>query len=210
MINRVAERPAAATEDTSLIQQALRQDTLAWEQLIRRYQEPVFRLAYLLLGDAAEADDVAQETFIRAYLHLGQFDASRPLRPWLLQITANLARNRHRSLSRYWEALRRLWQSQLNEDETDDLALAQQQAQTLWRAVRQLRREYQETVYLRYFLELSEAEVAETLRIAPGTVKSRLHRAIKQLRGVIELEFPELVEREAWCVNGSRSIDNCQ
>ncbi len=196
MINRVAERPAAATGDISLIQQALRQDALAWEQLIRRYQEPVFRLAYLLLGDATEADDVAQETFIRAYLHLGQFDASRPLRPWLLQITANLARNRHRSLSRYWEALRRFWQSQLNEDETDDLTLAQQQAQTLWRAVRQLSREYQETVYLRYFLELSEAEVAETLQIAPGTVKSRLHRAIKQLRGVIELEFPELVERE--------------
>ncbi len=199
MVNRVAERPAAATGDTSLIQQALRQDALAWEQLIRRYQEPVFRLAYLLLGDRAEADDVAQETFIRAYLHLAQFDTSRPLRPWLLQIAANLARNRHRSLSRYWEALRRFWQSQLNEEDTDALSLTlpQQQAQTLWQAVRQLRREYQETVYLRYFLELSEAEVAEALQIAPGTVKSRLHRAIKQLRGVIELEFPELAEREA-------------
>lgn len=193
----MSEGFAAATE-ASLIQQARQKNPASWEQLIHRYQEPVFRLAYLLLGDSAEADDVAQETFIRAYLSLGSFDETRPLRPWLLQITANLARNRRRSWGRYLEALRRFWQSQLNEDENDALqvSVGQQQAQSLWQAVRRLRREHQETVYLRYFLELSEAEVAEALQIAPGTVKSRLHRAIKQLRGVIEMEFPELAERE--------------
>ena len=193
----MSEGFAAATE-TALIQQARQNNPALWEQIISRYQEPVFRLAYLLLGDSAEADDVAQETFIRAYLSLATFDTTRPLRPWLMQITANLARNRHRSLGRYWQVLRRFWQSQLNEDETDTLqmSIGQQQAQTLWQAVRRLRREYQETVYLRFFLELSEAEVAEALQIAPGTVKSRLHRAMKQLRSVIKLEFPELVEHD--------------
>lgn len=192
----MSEGSAAATE-ASLIQLARQNNPASWEQLIHRYQEPVFRLAYLLLGDSAEADDVAQETFIRAYLSLASFDTTRPLRPWLLQITANLARNRRRSWGRYWEALRRFWQSQLNEEENDALqaTVGQQQAQSLWQAVRRLRREYQETVYLRYFLELSEAEVAEVLQVAPGTVKSRLHRAIKQLRGVIVMEFPELAER---------------
>jgi RNA polymerase sigma-70 factor (ECF subfamily) len=62
----------------------------------------------------------------------------------------------------------------------------------LWQAVQQLNQKGQEVVYLRYFLEMSEAETAETLNIPPGTVKSRLHRALKQLRGVIEREFPEL------------------
>ena len=99
-------------------------------------------------------------------------------------MTATMARSRHRSLGRYWQVVRRFWQSQLNEDETDALqmSIGQQQAQTLWQAVRRLRREYQETVYLRFFLELSEAEVAEALQIAPGTVKSRLSRARGRMR----------------------------
>lgn len=189
----MSERPAAANE-AYLIQQARQNHPAAWETLVRHYQEPVFRLAYLFLGDPAEADDVAQETFVRAYLHLEQYDESRPLRPWLLQICANLARNRYRSLGRYLEALRRFWHSQLNEDHLDDGL--QPPSQALWQAVRRLNHDYQVTVYLRYFLELSEAEVAAALQIPPGTVKSRLHRAMKQLRGVIEREFPEVAEWE--------------
>jgi RNA polymerase sigma-70 factor (ECF subfamily) len=69
---------------------------------------------------------------------------------------------------------------------------ARREAHLLWQAVQQLNQKGQEVVYLRYFLEMSEAETAETLDIPPGTVKSRLHRALKQLRGVIERKFPEL------------------
>ena len=72
------------------------------------------------------------------------------------------------------------------------------EADTLWQAIRRLSVTDQEILYMRYFLELSEAEIAETLSIAPGTVKSRLHRAMARLRGVIAAEFPMLrEEREA-------------
>ncbi|MFQ5401685.1 MAG: RNA polymerase sigma factor [Anaerolineae bacterium] len=166
----------------------------AWERLVRLYQEPVFRLAYLILGDDAEADDVAQETFIQAYLNLDRFDGTRPLRPWLLKIATNLARNRQRSVSRYRAALQRFWQNEPVAAPRPSETAVQAESQRLWQAVRQLRPKAQEIIYLRYFLELSEAETAFTLNIPPGTVKSRLHRALKQLRTVVESEFPDLSE----------------
>lgn len=162
--------------------------------MVRLYQEPVFRLAYLILSDEVEAEDVAQETFIRAYMKLDRFDRQRPLRPWLLKIAANLSRNRQRSVSRYWAALQRFWQNEPVAAPRPSETAVQAKSQRLWQAVRQLRPKAQEIIYLRYFLALSEAETAVTLNIAPGTAKSRLHRALKQLRTVIESEFPDLSE----------------
>ena len=94
-------------DEAELVRRARRADGAAWEAIAHGHMEPVFRLAYLILGDAADAEDVAQETFIRAYTALERFDETRPLRPWLLSIAANLARNRRRGLGRYWAALPR-------------------------------------------------------------------------------------------------------
>ena len=164
----------------------------AWERLVRSYQEPLFRLAYLILGDEAEAQDVAQEAFVRAYLNLEQFEVERPLRPWLLSIAANLARNHRRSIGRYRAALQRFWQNEPPKAKRPSETAVQGEARRLWQAVRKLRPKAQEIIYLRYFLELSEAETAAALKIAPGTAKSRLHRALKQLRVVVEADFPDL------------------
>ena len=160
----------------------------AWESLIRKHQEPIFRLAYLLLGDPDEAEDVAQETFIRTYHNLDRFDEERPLRPWLMRIASNLARNRKRSLARYWRALERAARQQ----PAVDAGLNPDDVKELWDAIRKLKHSDQQVVYLRYFLEVSEAEMAAILEIAPGTVKSRLHRALARLRIVIERDFPSL------------------
>ena len=178
--------------ETRLIGLARAGDHLAWERLVQRYQEPVFRLAYLIMADAHEAEDVAQDAFIRAYLKLEQYDVARPLRPWLLQITANLARNRRRSIGRYWAALTRYGQTV----ELDTRNPEPDESQQLWQAVRALRPKAQEIIYLRYFLALSEAEAAAALNIAPGTAKSRLHRALQQLKVVIEKKHPDL--QTAW------------
>ncbi len=70
----------------------------------------------------------------------------------------------------------------------------QWEAQTLWEAVRRLNTQEQEVVYLRYFLDLSEAEMAAALDVPPGTVKSRLHRAMRKLRSVVDEDFPALRE----------------
>jgi len=172
--------------DADLISRAQKGDTVAYELLVQQHQDAVFRLAYLLLGDADEADDVAQETFIRAYRALYRFDATRPLRPWLLRITANLARNQHRAMNRYLAMLRRMVQAdpdRFSQVANSDISVDETQA--LWQAVQQLNIRDREIIYLRYFLEFSEAETAQTLGVAPGTVKSRLHRALGRLRLVL-------------------------
>ena len=181
--------------EAQLIASARQGDATAWDELVSQYQEAVFRLAYLLMGDADEAADVAQDAFIRAYRAMDRFDVSRPLRPWLLRITTNLARNRRRSLGRYVAALRRLLLAEPPQTASiADHSARRMEAQALWQAVRQLGRADQEVIYLRYFLDLSEAEMSKTLEIAPGTVKSRLHRALGRLRGVIAQDFPLLHE----------------
>ncbi len=177
--------------DKGLLLRAGHGDTAAWHDLVTKYQTPVFRLAYLIMGDVAAAEDVAQETFIRAFLKLNSFDAQRPLRPWLLQIAKNLARNKRRSIGRYWSAIQRFLHYN-QPDLSTEPDFVQADSELLWAAVRQLKPAAQEVVYLRYFMALSEAETAVTLDIPPGTVKSRLHRALKKLRQLIEEEYPEL------------------
>ncbi len=180
--------------EAELIACARAGDGSAWETLTRQHQEAVFRLAYLILGDPADADDVAQETFIRAYHALDRFDLARAARPWLLSIAANLARNRLRSFGRYWGALQRLARADPESMSSPGVDSNGGENRLLWQAVRRLNRVDQEIIYLRYFSEMSEAETAEALQIPPGTVKSRTHRALGRLRAVIEKEFPALRE----------------
>jgi RNA polymerase sigma-70 factor (ECF subfamily) len=170
--------------ESELITRARQKDEAAWETLVKQHQEKAFRLAYLLMGDADEAEDIVQEAFIRALGNMERFDTTRPFRPWLLSITANLARNRHRTIARYLAALSRLLRAEpAPASNTGEASSVQEcEAQILWQAVRRLSTNDQEIIYLRYFLDLSEAEMAATLNIAPGTVKSRLHRALKRLR----------------------------
>jgi RNA polymerase sigma-70 factor (ECF subfamily) len=169
---------------------------MAWLQLVEAHQQIVFRLAYLILGDPYEAEDVAQETFLRAFKALDRFDPDRALRPWLLTIAKNLARNRSRSLGRYWHALKRFWMqnSSTHTQNPEAVSFENITARTLWEAIRRLRDADQEVIYLRYFLDLSSREAAQALDIAPGTVKSRLHRSLKRLEAVIAADFPNLRE----------------
>jgi len=181
-------------DELTLIQSAKGGDAAAWEPLILTYQEQVFRLAYLLIGDPDEAADVAQETFVRAWHHLGRFDTSKPLRPWLLKIVANLARNHRRSAGRYLAALTRGFRenaSIVNDIETR--SLMEQQSVDLWRAVQKLNPADQQIIYLRFFLELTISETAQALTIAEGTVKSRMSRALVRLRKIIQEKYPSVV-----------------
>jgi RNA polymerase sigma-70 factor (ECF subfamily) len=125
--------------------------------------------------------------------HLKGFDTSRPLRPWLLSICANLARNRKRSASRYFSALTRAFRS-----EPQTVSSPEEQGNPdgdqLWKAVQTLKAEDQQVIYLRFFLDLSTAEAAQTLAVAEGTIKSRLNRALGRLREIIKVDFPDLSE----------------
>ncbi len=182
--------------EAEIIHRARQGDQDAWLVLVRQHQTTLFRLAYLLLNDADAAEDVAQDALIRAYRQFAQFDTSRPLRPWLLQIVRNLASNHQRSARRYLAAVTRWWQRPDNRqavalDPTIE-EIAGADAHLLWQAVRRLKRSEQEIIYLRYYLELSVAESAQTLAIAEGTVKSRTARALQRLRTVVEQDYPTL------------------
>ena len=181
-------------DESTLIRHAANGDASAWEPLVLAHQEAVFRLAYLLLGDPDDAEDTAQETFLRAWNHLKRFDQTRPLRPWLLSIAANLARNRRRSAGRYLAALTRAFRNEPNPATVEEKSTQTMEADDLWKAVQSLNLPDQQIVYLRYFLDLSVSETAEVLQVAEGTVKSRLSRALEKLRLIIKQEFPVFAE----------------
>ena len=182
-------------DESTLVRHAANGDAAAWEPLVLAHQEAVFRLSYLLLGDPDDADDVAQETFLRAWNHLRRFDPTRPLRPWLLSIASNLASNRRRSAGRYFAALTRAFRNEpISAPSTEERSAQHMQAGDLWKAVQHLGVADQQIIYLRYFLDLPVAETAEVLQVAQGTVKSRLSRALERLRGIIQQDFPVLAE----------------
>ena len=181
-------------DEPTLIRHAANGDASAWEPLVQTHQQAVFRLAYLLLGDPDDAEDIAQETFLRAWNHLRRFDQTRPLKPWLLSITANLSRNRRRSAGRYLAALTRAFRDEPAPASVEDKSAQYMEANDLWKAVQNLNEPDQQVVYLRYFMDLSVAETAEVLKVADGTVKSRLSRALEKLRAIIKQEFPVFAE----------------
>ncbi len=181
-------------DEPTLIRHAMYGDVTAWEPLMLAHQEAVFRLCYLLLGDPDDAEDVAQETFLRAWKHLKGFDATRPLRPWLLSIASNLASNRRRSAGRYFAALVRAFRDEPISIRIEDKSAEKMEANELWHAVQRLNVDDQHIIYLRYFLNLPVDEAAQVLQVAEGTVKSRLSRAVEKLRKIIQQDFPVLSE----------------
>ncbi|MBL8099209.1 MAG: sigma-70 family RNA polymerase sigma factor [Anaerolineales bacterium] len=184
----------AYLDEATLIRRAAHGEAAAWEPLMQAHQQAVFRLCYLLLGDPDDAEDVAQETFLRAWNHLKRFDSTRPLRPWLLSIASNLASNRRRSAGRYFSALQRAFQNEIPQTNLEEKNLQSNDANELWKAVQSLNFQDQQIIYLRFFLDLSVNETAQVLEIAEGTVKSRLNRAIEKLRKIIQQDFPILFE----------------
>lgn len=170
-------------------------DRAAFDALVLQHEEVAFRAAYLIVRDEDEAADVAQDAFVRAYRSLKVFDPSRPFRPWLLRIVTNLALNSTRAGKRRDAAVERLAVTERRETEPppDAAAEAAEQSARVWDAVSQLAHDDQRIIYLRYFLEASEAETAVTIGRPAGTVKSRLHRALKRLRSLIEEAYPDLL-----------------
>ncbi|HLZ68681.1 MAG TPA: sigma-70 family RNA polymerase sigma factor [Dehalococcoidia bacterium] len=180
-----APRRRPTLEESELVERARGGEAAAYEMLVRRYQALAFRVAFVLLGDAAEAEDAAQEAFLKAWQALPRFRAGAPLRPWLLRIVANEARNRRSAASRRGRlALRAAELPAAGEDppSSEDAALAAERRAALLEALNGLRPEERLVIAHRYLFELSEAEMAEALGCPRGTVKSRLSRALARLR----------------------------
>ncbi|MBF4769326.1 RNA polymerase sigma factor [Nocardioides agariphilus] len=163
----------------------------AYAHLVDRHAPIAVRTA-ALLGAGADAEDVVQEAFVKAYAALGGLRPGAPFRPWFLRIVANETRNLHRSAGRRRARERKAW------DQAEPLlraapgdpaqSVAEQERRTaLVERLGALSADQRQVVILRYLLDLDEAETAAALGWPRGTVKSRLHRALRRLRDGIEV-----------------------
>lgn len=159
-------------------------DRDAYADLVRRHAAVAHRTA-VLLGAGAEAEDVVQNAFVKAYRALGRFTEGAPFRPWLLRIVANETRNAVRSSRRLRAATERLAvidaDPSLPDADPASITLSGERRAELLSAIRQLRESYRLVVTCRYLLDLGEEETATVLGWPRGTVKSRLHRALREL-----------------------------
>jgi RNA polymerase sigma-70 factor (ECF subfamily) len=153
--------------------------------LVREHQHIAFRTALLITHSTAEAEDAAQEGFVKAWRAMPRFRRGAPFRPWLLKIVANEARNRRRTAGRQAALAERaglpLW-----EPSAEGAALAHAEGERVVAALRALREEDRLAIACRFFLDLSEEETAAALGWRRGTVKSRLSRAMGRLREAVE------------------------
>ena len=176
-----------------MIALARRGDGDAYASLVRAHSDIAFRTAMLITQDAADAEEAAQDAFVKAWRALGRFREDRPLRPWLLTIVANEARNRRRSAGRRAALTLRAAGEERHPGEAapspEAALLAGERRAALMAALGRLREDDRLVIGCRYLLELSEAETAAALDIRPGTVKSRLSRSLERLRA--ELGDPD-------------------
>ena len=171
-------------EESELVARAKRGDAAAYEAIVHAYQGIAFRTAYLITGSAADAEEAAQDAFVKAFRALGRFRSGSPIRPWLLAIVANESRNRRRSAGRRAGLALRAAEEipEASSPSPEEAVLAHERRGALLAAVERLRDEHREIIARRYFLELSEEETAGALGLRRGTVKSRISRALARLR----------------------------
>ncbi|MFN8627883.1 MAG: sigma-70 family RNA polymerase sigma factor [Candidatus Binatia bacterium] len=171
-------------EDPRLVEQ----HAVAYDDLYRTQRPRILRLCRLLLADPDEADDVAQEIFLKLLRQHRRGDGVA-WGPWLTRVTVNACRDRRRSGWWKW------WRERHQEFEEATLpaggvtpeqaALGSESRQQVWRSFRQLSARQQEVFALRYIEECSTDEVADLLGLSPGSVKRHLYRAVHQLRKTV-------------------------
>jgi RNA polymerase sigma factor (sigma-70 family) len=175
---------AQAPDDRAV--RARRGDARAYESLVEEHQAIAFRTAYLITGSGADAEEAAQEAFVKAWLALRRFRRGAEFRPWLLAIVANEARNRVRNRKRR-EGLAERAAAGLSWQPPAAAAPALGDGR-LRDALATLHERDRSVLACRYVLDLGEQETAAVLDIPLGTVKSRTARALERLRGALEVE----------------------
>ena len=167
--------------DAALVREAQRGNSDALEELFRRHWRRAHRAAYLVVGDPAAAEDIAQEAFLAAIRALERFDRRRPFGPWLHRITVNRAIDYARARALRAESA---LTGEVEVAAVGDDALSDQ----LVTALAALPAEHRAVVVLRYVLEYTPGEISRMLEIPRGTVNSRLRRGLDRLRPAISPE----------------------
>ncbi|MGH9119948.1 MAG: RNA polymerase sigma factor [Acidimicrobiales bacterium] len=183
-------RPLLEQTDDVLVRRAQGGDIDAFAELVRRYQEPARRLAYVIGGAVLDADDVAQDAMIKGFRAIGGFRLGSSFRAWLLRIVANEASNRRRSAGRRAGHELRLATDRASGEaapSAEAAVLAAEARRVTLAAVAALPGRQRDVIACRYLVGLSEAETAAVLGLPVGTVKSRSARAMDRLRDQLQL-----------------------
>jgi RNA polymerase sigma-70 factor (ECF subfamily) len=171
-------------QEQGWVEQARQGDQRAFGQLVQAYQRPVFNLTYRMLGNAQEAEDAAQETFLRAYASLRQYNTDHKFSTWLFSIANHHCIDRLRKRRATLVSIDDNPVLENMEGETPEpegSALAGEQSAEIQRLINQLEPEYRMPLILRYWEDYSYEEIAQTLELTVAAVKSRLFRARQQI-----------------------------
>jgi RNA polymerase sigma-70 factor, ECF subfamily len=188
-------QPIENRYEAQLITRLREHDLAAFEELVGHFERPVYAVCYRLLGDAEDARDAAQETFLKIYRGLGSFRGESGLKTWIYRIAINQAMNQQR----WWRRRRKeeTFSLDLNRPDSEttlgstlfgtcaspeDEAIENERERRIMRALSEIKKEYRAALMLREIEELSYEEIAETLEISIGTVKSRIARGREELR----------------------------
>ncbi len=185
-------------EETAWVLQAQQGSDEAFTHLVELYQTPVFNLCYRMLGEPEEAEDAAQETFLRAYQHLHRYDRQRSFATWLLSIAAHYCIDRLRRRKFTFFSI----DAEAEDGTTFELpdpsspdpeaeSVKRENREHLHGLLQNLDSTDRAAIVMRYWYDFSEVEIAESLRLTVSAVKSRLHRARKALAGKWQESAPK-------------------
>jgi RNA polymerase sigma-70 factor (ECF subfamily) len=173
-------------DEPALVRAAQQGDAAAFTEIVRRYQRAVYRVAYGLTRNAADADDLAQETFVRAWRALDRFRPDEPLYPWLSRIAINLSyslfRRRKRRPETSIEPLIEAGRQWAGQEDPERDAVERERDAKIAESFSELKEDHRAVLVLRVVEGLSYEEIARTLHVPVGTVMSRLSRARSELR----------------------------
>jgi RNA polymerase sigma-70 factor, ECF subfamily len=197
-------------EDTEarLIERLVARDERAFNDVVRAYERRIFALAFRMMGDRAEAEDLAQEVFVQVFKAIGTFRGESKLSTWIYRIAVNLSKNRTKYLrvrhSGEQDELGALEERMAMGDSKtstvsrverpDEMMTGRETEQVVRRAILELEPSFRECLVLRDVEDLSYEEIGEITGLPEGTVKSRIHRARAQLRETVERVLGEKIE----------------
>lgn len=176
-------------EELRWIESARRGDRNAFSKLVQAYQIPVYNLTYRMLGNAQEAEDAAQEAFLRAYKRLNTYEPDRKFSNWILSIASHHCIDVLRRRRFVWLSVEDnpavAWLPS-DDEQPDEAALRSERAEEVRSMLGRLAPEYRAPLVLRYWHDLSYKEIADILELSEPAVKTRLHRARLQLASLLD------------------------
>jgi RNA polymerase sigma-70 factor, ECF subfamily len=165
-------------------------DQEAFAEIVYTFQDAVFNLCYRLLSERTEAEDAAQEAFLRAYSNLSRYDHERPFKTWLLTIASNHCIDRLRKRRGTWLSIDEPLPANLalasDEPQPEQVTLSNERSRKVQEMLDQLAPDYRAAVVLRYWYDCSYAEIADILDTTESAIKSRLFRARQSLAEMID------------------------